>query len=83
MGWGDESTHLYESTQSYSEEYPSGLFIETPICQILPYGDGGAMLETIGDGLPSKTPQIYIVRPAPNNALTNTTIEYYAIGRWK
>lgn len=82
-GWGDESTHLYESKQGYSETYPSGLFKNPPICIMTPYGDGGAMLETIGDGTASQTPQAYIVRPAPNSALTNTRIEYYAIGRWK
>ena len=82
-GWGDESTHLYESKQGYSETYPSGLFKESPMCLMLPYGDGGAMLETIGDGTASKTPQAYIVRPAPNNALTNTKIYYYVIGKWK
>lgn len=82
-GWGDESTHLYESKQGYSETYPSGLFKNPPICIMTPYGDGGAMLETIGDGTASQTPQAYIVRPAPNSALTNTRIEYYVIGRWK
>lgn len=82
-GWGDESTHLYESKQGYSETYPSGLFKNLPICIMTPYGDGGAMLETIGDGTASQTPQAYIVRPAPNSTLTNTRIEYYVIGKWK
>lgn len=74
--------NLYESTSSYSETYPNGLFIDIPHCYTEVFSDNGLMKETYTDSTKSQTPKIYFVRPysAP---IDNAKIYFYAIGRWK
>ena len=64
--------------------FPTGLFIETPICMAA-FGNGVAAAVTTTRGLPSKTHtfQAIAVRGTEYAPTITWTKNYYARGRWK
>jgi hypothetical protein len=71
---------LYESLP-YEENYPDGLFVDTPYCFVEASGDVGVITEKYGRGTNIITPRVYFARP---NLYTvkNAYIDFYVIGRW-
>ena len=80
--WG--SSTLYELTQTtYTHDYPSGLFSETPVCIATFEGNGtGGMIEAYGGGSKDHTVGLVIVRTSAPSVKTGFKVNIYARGKW-
>ena len=76
---------LYESP-AFTQEFPSGLFVDAPdflSIEFLGSGSGAAMIER-GTGLSATNAgTFYLVKATSQTGMTNATVGFHAIGRWK
>ena len=76
---------LYESP-TFTQAFPSGLFVDAPdflSIEFLGSGSGAAMIER-GTGLSATSAgTFYLVKAESQTGMTNATVGFHAIGRWK
>jgi hypothetical protein len=78
--WGS----LYETAINYQQNFPKGLFIDTPVAHYFAQtSDGGGCLalETVGKTTKDYTCSLFPIRATPQTV--DLTIAIRAIGRWK
>ena len=78
--WGS----LYETAINYQQNFPQGLFIDTPVAHYFAQtsnGGGCLALETVGETTKDQTCSLFPIRATPQTV--DLTIAIRAIGRYK
>ncbi len=78
--WGS----LYETAVNYQQQFPKGLFADTPVAHYFAQasnGGGCLTVETVGETTKDQTCSLFPIRATPQTV--DLTIAIRAIGRWK
>ena len=81
--WGNGGLYLDSGGRTYAD-YPSGLFIDIPVCQFSAEGKSSSVIPmTAGElGTKTRTPQLQFVRGTSSSNMA-VTVHWHALGRWK
>lgn len=80
--WGT-GLYLDSGGRTYAD-YPSGLFVDIPVCQFSAEGKSSSVIPmTAGElGTKTRTPQLQFVRGTSSSNMA-VTVHWHALGRWK